>query len=157
MDTRRSITGYCVALASALVSWRTNKQSIVSRSSVESEYRSMASIVGEIQWLTYLLRDLHVDFRQPIDLWCDNKAALHIAANLVFHERTKHLEIDCHIVREKSREGMVLPHYIPLQSQLANSFTKSLGRPQFQELSFKLGLQDAHQSQLEEGVHKSVQ
>uniref|UniRef100_A0A2N9IAK7 Reverse transcriptase Ty1/copia-type domain-containing protein n=1 Tax=Fagus sylvatica TaxID=28930 RepID=A0A2N9IAK7_FAGSY len=72
-DTRRSTTGYCVFLGSSLVSWRSKKQTTVSRSSAEAEYRAMASA-----------------------------AALHIAANPVFHERTKHIEIDCHLVRDKN-------------------------------------------------------
>lgn len=69
----------------------------------EVEYRSMASTISEIEWITYLFHDFRIKFQQPVDLWCDNKTALHIAANPVFHERTKHLEIDCHVVREKYR------------------------------------------------------
>lgn len=105
----------------------------------------MASIVCEIQWLTYLLRDLHVDFKQPIDLWCDNKAALHITVNPVFPERTKHVEIDCHVVREKYQAGLITPCYGPSHSQLADIFTKSLAKPQFHFLLSKLGLSDVHQ------------
>lgn len=96
-DSRKSLTCFCVSLGPALISWRTKKQSTVARSSAEAEYRSMASVVCEIKWLTYLLHDLHVEFKQPIDIWCDNKAALHITANSVFHEHTKHVEIDCHV------------------------------------------------------------
>lgn len=89
----------------------------------------MASAVSETQWLTYLLNDFHVSYHQPIDLWYDNKAALHIAANPVFHERTKHLEIDCHVVREKYQQGSVLPPYVASHSQIADVVTKSLAKP----------------------------
>lgn len=106
----------------------------------------MASTVYEIQWLTYLLRDLRVNYKQPIDLWCDNKAALHIAANPVFHERTKHIEIDCHVFCERYQRGMVMPRYVSTHHQIADVFTKSLAKPQFQYLLSKLGLADAHQS-----------
>lgn len=98
---RRSLTGFFISLGPALLSWRTKKQSTVSRSSAESEYRSMASTTSEVQWLVYLLKDFQIKFQQPINLWCDNMATLHIAANPVFHERTKHVEIDCHVVLEK--------------------------------------------------------
>lgn len=61
----------------------------------------MASIVCEVQWFTYLLQDFRIGFKRLIDLWCDNKAALYITANMVFHERTKHVETNCHVVHEK--------------------------------------------------------
>lgn len=76
------------------------KQPTVSRSSTEAEYRAMASTCCEITWLSYLLQNLGVP-HQPITLYCDNKVALHIATNPIFHKRTKHIEIDCHIVRDK--------------------------------------------------------
>lgn len=127
------------------MSWRTKKQHTVARSSAEAEYRSIGSIVCEIHWLTFLLDDLRVAYSKPIDLWCDNMAALHIAANPVFHERTKHLEIYCHIVRQKYQRGMILPRYVASSSQLADVFTKALAKPQSQQLLTKLGLYDASQ------------
>lgn len=107
--------------------------------------RSMRSTTGEIQWLTYLLRDLDIEYTQPICIKCDNNVAIHITTNPVFHERTKHLEIDCHVVREEYQKGLILPQYIPSKSQVADVFTKSLAKPQFIHLISKLGLDDAHQ------------
>ena len=84
LDSRKSVTGYCFFLGSSLVSWKTKKQSTVSRSSSEAEYRALASTTCELQWLTYLLNDLRVSCSKPAVLCCDNQSALHIAANPVF-------------------------------------------------------------------------
>ena len=79
----------------------------MSKSFAEAECRSMASITCELTWMRYLLRDLHVDHPQPVTLYCDNQAALHSAANPIFHEKAKHNEIDCHIVRDRIERGEI--------------------------------------------------
>ncbi|XP_031104380.1 uncharacterized protein LOC116007854 [Ipomoea triloba] len=96
-ETRRSITGFCVFLGPALISWRSKKQATVSRSSSEAEYRALAATVCEVQWITSLLRELQVQPSKPAAVFCDSKSAIAIAENHVFHERTKHIDIDCHI------------------------------------------------------------
>jgi len=98
----RSTTGYCFFIGSSLISWKTKKQSTISRSSVDVEYRALESTTCELQRLIYLLCDLHISCGNCPVLYCDNQSALHIVANPVFHEMTKHLEIDCHIVRINS-------------------------------------------------------
>jgi hypothetical protein len=145
LDTRRSITGQCFFLGHSLISWRTKKQVTVSRSSSEAEYRALASTTCELQWILYLLHDLHITCSKLPVLYCDNQSALHIADNPVFHERTKHLEIDCHIVREKVQAGVLKLLPISSQDQLADFFTKPLLPRPFSILLSKMGLIDIYQ------------
>ncbi|KAG7599415.1 Reverse transcriptase RNA-dependent DNA polymerase [Arabidopsis suecica] len=120
----RSTTGYCTFIGGNLVTWRSKKQKVVSLSSAEAEYRAMRKLTTELMWLKALLKDFGIDTPQPITMHCDNQAAIHIATNSVFHERTKHIEVDCHKVREQIQLGVILPHYTESEEQLADIFTK---------------------------------
>ncbi|KAD4585155.1 hypothetical protein E3N88_22756 [Mikania micrantha] len=136
--TRRSQTGYVLLLGGAPISWKTKKQSVVSRSA-EDEYRSMATTASEVLWMRWILTDLQVTQGQDTSLFCDNLAAKHIANNRVFHERTKHVEMDCDFVRERVASHDVLLLHIKTKQQIADLFTKPLGVQHLQNLLCKLG------------------
>ena len=101
-----------------IVSWKSKKQNVVLRSSVLSEYQAMTQFVCEIMWIRQLLMEGDIETSSPMKLWCDNQAAMHIASNLVFHEQTKHIEIDCHFVREKIQLGLISIGYVRIREQL---------------------------------------
>ncbi|KAJ9543849.1 hypothetical protein OSB04_023556 [Centaurea solstitialis] len=98
MTDRCSTTGFCFFLGDSLISWRSKKQSLTARSSIEAEYRALADTSQELIWLRWLL--MGAPQLSPTLLWCDNHSAIQIAHNGVFHERTKHIEIDCHFIRQ---------------------------------------------------------
>ncbi|RVW51817.1 Retrovirus-related Pol polyprotein from transposon TNT 1-94 [Vitis vinifera] len=137
---RRSTTGYCVFFGGNLVAWKSKKQSVVSRSSAESEYRAMAQATCEIIWIHQLLCEVGMKCTMPAKLWCDNQAALHIAVNPVYHERTKHIEVDCHFIREKIEENLVSTGYVKTGEQLGDIFTKALNGTQVEYFCNKLGM-----------------
>ncbi|PNY15324.1 pectin acetylesterase [Trifolium pratense] len=138
LDTRRSISGHCFFIGASMISSRAKKQATISRSSSEAEYRALSSATCELQWLLYLLNDLKIRCIRPPVLYCDNESTIHIASNSVFHERTKHLDIDCHLVREKVLKGVLKLLPISTNDQLADFLAKALPPPKFHDFMSKL-------------------
>ncbi|XP_021639034.2 uncharacterized mitochondrial protein AtMg00810-like [Hevea brasiliensis] len=136
--TRKSLTGYCIFLGSSLISWKSKKQTTISRSSQENHGAWHQSFVNCES--PYVLKDFQLSLSLPIPLYCDNKAAIHIYENLVFHERTKHLDIDCHIVRQQVLNGFIQTTHLSAKHQLADFFTKPLTSHLFHFFRSKMGL-----------------
>ena len=150
------MTGYSIFIGDSLVSWKSNKQSTVSRSSVEAEYRSMAVATCEIVWILYFLKDIGVNHEKEALLFCDSQAALHIGSNPVFHKRTKHIEIDCHVVRDKVLEKVIKLNHVRSNCQLADLLTKALNYNQFSILSCKMGMINIHTPTALEGEYQNL-
>lgn len=113
-------------LGDSMISLKAKKQQTFSKSSAEAEYRALASTASELVWIRQLLQDFQIISSAPALIFCDNQAALHIANNPIFHERTKHIEIDCHFIRDKVTEGFIKLLPVHTQHQLADVFTKAL-------------------------------
>jgi hypothetical protein len=124
----------------------------VARSSAEAEYRAMASTASELTWIRQLLADLHINHKEPMKMFCDNQAARHIAANPVYHERTKHIEVDCHFIREKIQAKEIETSFVKSSDQLADVFTKGLYPNAFKNITNKLGLYDIYNPSLRGSV-----
>ncbi|KAJ9564595.1 LOW QUALITY PROTEIN: hypothetical protein OSB04_000561, partial [Centaurea solstitialis] len=124
--TRRSTSGFCIYLGDNLVSWSSKRQHVVSRSSAEAEYRGIANVVAETAWLRNLLLELYCPLSRATVVFCDNVSAMYLASNPVQHQRTKHVEIDLHFVRERVAIGHVRVLHVPSAYQYADMFTKGL-------------------------------
>ena len=121
-------------LGDSLISWRSKKQTVVARSSTEAEYRALAATTAELIWLRWLLQDLGIDCSAATQLHCDNQSA----HNDVFHERIKHIEIDCHFIRQHVLQGTITLQLVSSQDQFADIFTKPLSPRPFRALTSKL-------------------
>ncbi|CAM8886635.1 unnamed protein product [Rhodiola kirilowii] len=137
---RKSTTGFCTFIGGNLVTWKSKKQKVISCSSAEAEYRAMRKLTNELIWIKALLKDLNIESLTPITMHCDNQAAIHIASNSLFHERTKHIEVDCHKVRQMVEQRVILPCYTRSEDQLADIFTKTASSKVCKFIHSKLGL-----------------
>jgi len=115
------------------VSWSSKRQTTVSRSSAEAEYRAVANAAAECCWLRNLLRELHVRIDKATVIYCDDVSAVYLSENPVHHRRTKHVELDIHFVREKVALGQFKVLHIPTQHQFADIMTKGLPTTLFNE------------------------
>ncbi|GJY66247.1 ribonuclease H-like domain-containing protein [Tanacetum coccineum] len=135
--TRRSTYGYCVFLRDNLLSWSAKCQVTLSRSSAEAEYRGVANVVAEIAWIRNLLRELYTPLFIATLVYCDNVSAVYVSTNHVQPQRTKHIEIDIHFVRDR---GHVRVLHVPSRYQYADIFTKGLPTSLLEEFRTSLSV-----------------
>ena len=128
---RKSVTGFCIFLG---------EQSIVSQSSTEAEYRAMTFTTKKIIWLRWLLVDMRVFFSHSTPMYCNNQISIQIAHNSVFHERTKHIEINCHLTRHHLKHDTITLPFVSSSLQIADFFTKTHSISRFRFLVDKLSM-----------------
>lgn len=138
--TRRSTSGYVFMFNNGPISWRSRRQRIVALSTTEAEYIAASEACKEAIWLRKLLCDIGYECNDPTLLNIDNQSAIRLVKNPEFHERTKHVEVRYHHIREKYENGEIFVDYIETENQLADILTKALSPEIFVNLRNRLNL-----------------
>ena len=131
IDDRKSAGGYIFQLGSNPITWSSKKQATTSLSSCEAEYRATKEVRNEVVWLQHILCELGFEQSSTTTLYCDNQSVIQIASNLVFHAKTKHIEIDVHYIRDLVQENIVNLQFCPSEDQTVDIFTKSMLEAKF--------------------------
>ena len=142
LDTRRSTSGYCFKIGEATVSWASKRQATVAKSTAEAEYVALSFAAQEALWLRQLMKDVGFGVTAPTVIFEDNNGAIDLSRNAKYHNRTKHIDINHHFIRErvKSKEIDVVP--CPSKDMAADVLTKGIPRVQFEKLRNLLGVCD---------------
>jgi hypothetical protein len=142
VDDRKSTTGIIYFLGSSAVTWASPKQKVVALSSCEAEYIAAATAACQGVWLSRLVAELLGTTPAKVKLMVDNKSAIALSKNPVHHDRSKHIDTKFHYIRECIEEGKIDVVHVGTDGQLADIFTKALGKIKFVEMRQKLGVVD---------------
>ena len=140
----KSTSSYFTFVDGNLVTWRSKKQKVVALSSVEAEFRGMEKGLCELLWLRRLLIEVGFALSSTMNLFCDNKAAIDIAHNPVQHDRTKHVELDWHFIKQNLEDKIIQFPFAKSKDQLANILTKAVSKKNFYDSLAKLGVKDIY-------------
>jgi hypothetical protein len=139
-DSRRSTTGYLFTIGGVPVSWKSKKQATVALSTAEAEYMALATAAQEVSWLRKFLVNFGLDQNEATVIFEDNQGCIALAKNPVSHERTKHIDIRYHFIRELIEAKMIDLQYLPTEEMLADLLTKGMARDRHLELCRKLNV-----------------
>jgi hypothetical protein len=137
---RKSTSGCCFTLGYSMVSWSSRKQSSVALSTAEEEYITLSVAIREAVWLRKLLTDLFDHEMDPTTIHCNNQSCVKLFENPVFHDRSKHIKIKYHYIKDMVQRKTIHVHYLPTHEQIANIFTKPLAKTKFEYFHERLGL-----------------
>ncbi|CAJ2639360.1 unnamed protein product [Trifolium pratense] len=140
VDDRKSTSGFVFYIGNTTFTWMSKKQSIVTLSTCEAEYVAATSCVCHAIWLRNLLKELSLPQKEPTKIFVDNKSAIALAKNPVFHDRSKHIDTRYHYIRECVSNNDVKLEYVKTNDQVADIFTKPLKREHFVKLRYLLGV-----------------
>lgn len=141
IHNRKSTTGFVFLLGNTPITWNSKKQPTVALSSTEAEYMAITEGTKEAIWLRRLFGELKLqDLQIPTTIHGDNQGSINLAHNPVYHGRTKHVEVRHHFIREKILTREITLDFVPTGKQLADIFTKALGRTAFEKIRSQLGL-----------------
>ncbi|CAL8151472.1 unnamed protein product [Prunus armeniaca] len=141
---RKSTSGYFTFVGGNLVTWRSKKQNVVALSSAEAEFRGITKGICELLWLRKLLTELGYKPTSTMNLFCDNRAAIAIAQNPVQHDRTKHVEVDRHFIKQKLEAKVFQFPFVKSEDQLADILTKAISSKVFHNSLDQLGIGDIY-------------
>jgi hypothetical protein len=144
ISDRKSTLGYLMFVGGNLVTWRSKKQNVVALSSAEAEFRGMAKGLCELLWLKRLLMEIGYAPSCEMNLFCDNKAAIDISHNPVQHDRTKHVEVDRHFIKQNLVNKTIRFPFVKSEDQLADVLTKAVCSRIFYNSLDKLGMRDLY-------------
>jgi hypothetical protein len=137
---RKSTSGCCFSLGSGMISWFSRKQSSVALSTAEAEYIAACSASSEAVWLRKLLAGVFDLELEVTCIWCDNQSCVKLSENPVFHDKSKHIEIRYHYIRDMVQRGAVKLQYVATDDQVVDVLTKPLSRVKFEYFRDKLGV-----------------
>ena len=140
-EDRKSTGGYTFMMNGAAVTWRSTKQKIVTLSSCEAEYVALSEAAQEAIWLMSLIKNVQNEkMEKPLIIFEDNQSTIKTANNMIQSERTKHIDVRHHFIREKVAEKRIEVKYLRTDDQIADIFTKSLQRVKHEKFTRELGL-----------------
>ena len=151
-DDRKSTSGFAFFVGDTAFSWMSKKQPIVTLSTCEAEYVVASTCVSHAIWLRNLLKEMKLEQNGATKICVDNKSAIALGKNPVFHQRSKHIDVRFHSIREHVRNKEVELEYVKTQDQVADIFTKPLGTELFNKFKIELGMIDGRQLSLREDV-----
>lgn len=132
-ENRKSTTGYVIKYQGSPISWKSKKQQTVALLSTEAEYMAITEVVKEVLWLLQVFEELQISISKPVKIYEDNRSAMLLAEHPHVHQRTKHIDIRYHCIRDYIIRGLVELEHVDTNNQVADLLTKSLGKQKFRD------------------------